>query len=285
MGVLLLLIANKQVSKDSTIKYTLMTEDEHLIESCVLFFEEDNAPVIFCISSQVGCPNSCEFCTSGHRSFIRNLTCNEITQQVEIMMNDICRESQYPFEITYMGIGEPLLNLSNTLLSAEEFIENYPSLVRLNISTILPSIKIDIHEFLFLKGKVRFQLSLHFMNDELREKVFNKKLPSIIESLDFLNRVSEMLDDIYCINYILIEGLNDSVEDARSLVSLSNTNSRLYIKVSEFAPIEESNLKSSSRLQEFYQFLKDNGVKCKYFINKGKDIHASCGHFLAQIRL
>lgn len=269
-------------NEDRTVKYTLQTDDGYVIEACALFFEYEVAKINYCISSQVGCNNSCDFCTSGHRKFIRNLSVDEICDQIRIMLEADPSSQNERFEVTYMGTGEPLNNVENVLLSARTLLRLYNKLERLNISTILPTVSIPLEMFDFFKRVLRFQFSLHFTNDIDRRKYFRRELPTINDSLNYLDRLSETLEDQYCINYILIQDVNDSFNDADLLISLAKIHSNAYIRVSEYVPIKESDLSSSTKLESFFLRIQSSGIKCKRFINMGKDIHASCGHFLAQ---
>jgi len=272
-------------STDKTQKYTYLTKDDYYIESCAVFFEGKESPLNICVSSQVGCRYSCSFCVTGNKKFLRSLSSDEIIAQVDMMMEKNAELRNYSFEITYMGTGEPLDNLEHVVGSMKYFSEMYPKLSRINISTTLPSLSIDLYELQKIQKKVHIQYSLHFTNDIKRKSYFrNNDLPNIADSLNFLAHFSKSISDRLCLNYILFRGINDSTDDAEQLATLAKYHN-CYIKISKYSEISLSELASTREedLLKFAQKLKKSNVDFKIFQSKGEDIHASCGHFLHDI--
>ncbi len=268
---------------DGTLKYQILTVDGHLIEACVVFFWEKSAPVNICISSQIGCECTCSFCVTGYKRFVRNLSSEEIVDQLDVIFNNNPDLLNSNFEITYMGTGEPLQNWDNVISSAISFSEKYNQLHRINISSIFPTIDLPLENILSIKTPVHFQYSLHFVTDEQRKIFFRRKLPSIKSVLNQLNRIYEMTNNPYCVNYILFDSINDRQEDAEALITIIKP-LPAYLKISKYCPIGFSALKASANYEGFVSILNSEGVNWKSFESKGVDIHAACGHLLSDIQ-
>ena len=114
-------IKDKQVSKDSTIKYLFELEDGNYIEAVLMRFD-NRANLTACISTQVGCAMNCSFCATAKLGFKRNLTAEEIIQQIFLIQSDTGLKVT---NIVYMGQGEPLLNIDNMLGSIKIFREQF----------------------------------------------------------------------------------------------------------------------------------------------------------------
>ena len=267
---------------DETIKFQFRTAEKHIIEACVIFFEEEPAPVNICISSQIGCSCKCTFCATGAKAFIRNLTFAEIIEQVSLIFSYMPNIKNKQFEITYMGTGEPFNNIHEVLKSLRYFEEKYNGLQRINMSTIIPHLNVPQDEFIVTKLPIHFQYSLHFLTDDLRNIYFNNKLVPVREALEFLNVISEDTREEFCVNYLLFDGINDSTRDAMKLVQLIKP-LNAYIKISKYCPIADSGLKPSNNFEQFTAVLDEQNIRWKPFQSKGTDIKASCGHLLSDI--
>lgn len=270
-------------SFDDTIKYQMQTTDGYTIEACVIFFWDKVSPINICISSQVGCECKCSFCITGHKKYIRNLSSEEILDQVNLIFQHSPELRSHCFEITYMGTGEPLLNMSAMFASAQLIADRYPLLSRVNISSIFPHNDVPIQELKNLSCPIHFQYSLHFLTDDLRTHYFRRKLAPIKDTLSLLTKISIATNKKFCINYILFEGINDSINDAQSLVKLV-AHLPAYIKISKYCPIPNSNLLPSHNFTSFTEVLALSNIEWKQFESKGTDIHAACGHLLSDVQ-
>ncbi|MFQ7290348.1 MAG: hypothetical protein ACLRPV_16440 [Lacrimispora saccharolytica] len=270
-------------SIDGTLKFQIQTEDGYVIEACVVFFPEKPAPVNICISSQIGCQCSCSFCVTGYKRFVRNLSSEEIVEQLSLIFHENPELLKYRFEITYMGTGEPLLNWDQVCLSAEIFSRKYSRLYRINISSIFPQLCLPIEKILLLDTPVHFQFSLHFVTDEMRRKYFRRELPPITSVLNRLNQIYKIKKSTYCVNYILFDLVNDSPKDAEALTTMMQS-LPAYLKISKYCPIGCSTLRPSSNYEKFTALLRQAGVRWKSFESKGVDIRAACGHLLSDIQ-
>lgn len=267
---------------DQTLKYRFNTEDDGIIEACVVFFEKKEATINICISTQLGCECLCTFCTTGNKRFIRNLSSLEIQEQVKLILDDRKDFRNQKFEITFMGTGEPLKNKENVLDSARCFAVNYKSLVRINISTIFDSLNLSLNELNSIGKPIHFQYSLHFCDDETRSIYFRKKMAPINEVLRFLDNIADYYGKLYCVNYILFDSINDDLSDAHKLVSLIKGH-KAYLKISEFCPILTSDLQPSKKRDRFVAEISKSDIPWKVFSSHGTDIHAACGHLLTDI--
>ena len=212
--------SSRQISSDGTVKLGFRLSDDRLIEG-VLIPTSERATA--CISSQVGCTLQCAFCATGLLKRERNLEAAEIYDQV-VHLNRISEETQgRPLSnIVLMGMGEPLLNLDNVLagidrITAENGLNMSPS--RITLSTV--GIARQIRRLGDLKVKFNLALSLHAATDERRIGIMpiNKSNP-IDELMDALNHFYRETRNKITFEYILLDGVNDSEEDARALVQL-----------------------------------------------------------------
>lgn len=268
---------------DGTLKYQISTFDGYTIEACVVFFWEKVAQVNICISSQVGCECACSFCVTGYKRFIRNLSSEEIAEQLTLIFDNSPDLLTHNFEVTYMGTGEPLQNWDNVLSSASYFSNRYDQLYRINISSVFPKVDLPLEDILSISHPVHFQFSLHFVTDELRKKYFRRELAPIASVFAKLNQLHDITKTPYCINYILFDSINDRPQDAEALIKTIQA-LPAYLKISKYCPIDFSTLKVSQNFESFTSILNSAGIKWKSFESKGIDIHAACGHLLSDIQ-
>jgi 23S rRNA (adenine2503-C2)-methyltransferase len=188
-----------------------------------------------------------------------------------------------PFDITYMGIGEPLANLSEVSESFRLALEKYQNLHRLNVSTIGPKGMIENLSRLPLRGRLHLQLSLHSPFDEERTRLLCRQLPSVSDSVGSLLEFGRVMGDRPCVNYLLFDGINDSQHHAVALANLLPRKVS-YVKVSTFCPIEQSALAPTpeARRQKFIAKLERAGLTVKQFTSRGQDVRAGCGQLFSE---
>ncbi len=208
-----------QSSADRTTKLLLATRDGEYVESVVMPYSDR---VTVCVSSQVGCSVGCLFCATGAMEFRRNLTAAEIVDQVRIASLLSTAEGRRVSNVVYMGMGEPLLNLQAVLDSIriltdpDGFGLSHRSL---SISTVgIPS---GILRLGRAEPQVNLALSLHAPNDVTRATLVPQR---------FRHPVAEILESAWehfalthrklLVEYVLLRGINDSIDDARSLARL-----------------------------------------------------------------
>lgn len=267
----------QQTGKECAKKIFFKCDDQCIVEACLLSLKKHGT--VICISNQVGCSQACTFCAAGLAPFTRNLTFEEIVQQVDQIMERFPAFFKDKFEVTFMGSGEPLTNYENVKSAIDFLVANDANIRKINISTILPYLNRNlIDDFKQYRGRMHIQYSLHFTDDRKREEVFSRTLPSIQDSLVFLDELAECLDDRYANNYILFDKINDREQDVRDLARLLSGN-RGYLKISEMSSINKSKLQRSKNVDRFIKDLKKYNIEYDFFESLGQDVSAGCGQF------
>jgi 23S rRNA (adenine2503-C2)-methyltransferase len=274
-------IALEQISTDGTIKWLIKLEDGNHIES--VFIPEETRGTL-CISSQVGCPINCVFCSTAKMGFTRNLTVSEIIGQVWLAVRRLSKQSGFHdreiSNIVLMGMGEPLLNFDAVIKSMNIMMDDFAyciSKYRLTLSTsgIVPAI-----DKLSEVSACSLAISLHATTNELRNQLvpINKKYPledliaacKRFYSKDQKRQVS--------IEYIMLKDINDSASHAKQLVRLLQG---LPAKVNLIPFNECANIAYKCSLPEtteaFKNILLKSGFRTITRKTRGKDINASCG--------
>jgi 23S rRNA (adenine2503-C2)-methyltransferase len=228
-----------------------------------------NNKFCICLSCQIGCAIACSFCSSGKSKFIRNLSQEEILNQILCAKKII---GQNPSSVVFMGVGEPSLNLINVLGSAEIIHQNYNlPYKKITISTV------GLSNLESLKNiKFNLAISLHSPIEKRR-----KKITPLACSISKILKVSNHYTSINKKNYIMIEytlinGFNDSSKDIDTLLSL-NWPKRTLFNLIEFN--ETNNFKKTpmEEIRKHKLKILSRGYKCFIRNSRGNDIGASCG--------
>ena len=260
-----------QVSVDGTQKLLFKTNKGKLIESVLI---PDDERLTLCISSQVGCKMNCDFCMTGKMGFQDNLSVNEILNQVYSSPN-----SEALTNIVFMGMGEPLDNYENVMKAIEILSADYAlawSPKRITLSTIGVTPKLE--RFLE-ESACHLAVSLHSPITEQRQTIMpiEKKYP-IEEVIDLLKKYDWSKQRRLSFEYIMFDGLNDSLIYARELIKLL---SGIYCRVNliRFHAIPGSSLETASddAMIKFRDFLTSKGFICTIRTSRGEDISAACG--------
>ena len=283
-------IVKKEISSDGTIKYLLELQDGKTIEAVWLKMKEtlldDKGEVIqeakytICVSTQVGCKVGCTFCLTAKGGFTRDLSAGEIIAQVVTLKRDNEHKQDRMINIVYMGMGEPLDNLTNLAKAIEVFKEEEGLCIsgkRQTVSTSGLSTKIDKLGEMDLG--VHIAISLHAVDDALRSELIpmNKahNINSIIEAvkrfpIDTRKRVM--------FEYLVIKDKNDDLGSAKKLVKLL-TDIKAKVNLIYFNPYPGSDYKRPSRedMVAFQEYLLKHGLLCTIRDSKGIDISAACG--------
>lgn len=265
----------QQISKKTnTIKYLFRLEDGQFVETVAIPNREQQYTL--CISSQVGCPLKCAFCASGLKGWVRNLTINEIVEQIMfIKKTDIAITN-----IVFMGIGEPFLNYENVIKAVE--IINDPKLINIGARKITIStsgIFEAIDRFSEFDKQVRLSISLHFPDDALRTKYMpiNEKYP-LTELIKKLKNYQQRTNRLVTFEYILFKSINDNIKWADKLMNLLK-GLDYKINLIPYNPVEGLDFQSPDqrKVTEFYEYLVNNNIKVTLRKRKGDDIKAACG--------
>ncbi len=268
-----------QQSSDGTLKSRFRTFDGHLMEGVLIPTEKRFTA---CVSSQIGCSLSCAFCATGKMQRMRNLSFDEIYDQVAII-NEECFKaySKNLSNIVYMGMGEPLLNYKNVLksierITASDSMNMSPKRITVSTAGVAKMIK-QLGD-----DQVRFNLalSLHAANDLKRNEIMPINETNTIEHLiDALNYFYTKTKNDITLEYILFKDKNDSIEDAKQLISIYRKIPTHLINVIEYNPVSGVDFikpdEDATRI--FTNYLADHKVNVRLRRSRGKDIDAACG--------
>lgn len=277
-SILKIIIKDKKVSqKSGAIKYLHQLWDSELIET-VLILEEKRKTV--CVSSQVGCALGCKFCATARMGLMRNLTAGEIVGQMLSVIKD---SKENITNIVIMGMGEPFLNYENVIKSVDILSDDNGLAIahrRITISTIgiIPAIKRYADE----KIKAKLAISLNAVSDEIRGKLMpvSRSYP-IDELINAAKYYAKRANKKITFEYVLIDGINDSIEDAKKLAGLISGIS-CKINLIPFNPIgNEYKKPAREKIDLFFRTLKSHSVQVNIRWSKGEDINAACGQLLS----
>lgn len=286
-------VLKQRASTDGTRKFLMELEDKKRVESVVIpHSQKKDSKYTLCISTQVGCPVGCAFCATGNSGFQRNLKAYEMVGQVlgserELGKRLKSRENGLISNVVYMGMGEPMFNYDEVIKSIR--ILNDPKGINIGQRHITVSTSGDITGINRLAQEnlqVTLAVSLHACNNELRDQLIplNRKYP--LEKLHLaLEQYQQLTNRRVTFEYLLLQGVNDSLDDAQSLVKLvkpllANINLIPYNEV-ESLPFTKP---SSERVMQFYNYLDQAGANVTIREEKGADIEAACGQLRAEYR-
>ena len=274
-------VVSDQLSTDGTRKFVLELGDGRRIESV---FIPDTPAMTFCISTQVGCAMSCGFCLTGKMGLVRHLTAGEIVGQV-ITLASATGLLEQPFNIVLMGMGEPLHNYDNTMkalrmLHAEEGLSISPRRVTLSTVGIVPGIERLAREPLM----PNLAISLHATTDEQRTALVppNTKYP-LAAILDACRRFPLKKRSRITFEYVLLNGVNDTPEDARRLATLLlGIKAKVNLIPLNAAPGIPFERPPDARVDRFAQVLADRHLTVSVRKSRGRDIRAACGQLIVE---
>jgi len=267
-------LRRQESQKDGTIKYLWQLSDGNCVETVLMRYHYGNT---VCISTEVGCRMGCAFCASTIGGLVRKLEPFEMLDEVLFTQVD---SGQPISHIVLMGIGEPLDNFDNVMRFLE--LVNSPegmniSMRHISLSTcgLVPM----IDRLAKLKLQLTLSVSLHAPNDRVRNTIMpvNKAYPTQ-ELLDACRRYYAETSRRISFEYAMIDGVNDSVENARELISRLR-GLPAHFNLIPLNHVEESPLKPSSKaaVALFQKTLEDAGIPATVRRTLGGDIDASCG--------
>jgi 23S rRNA (adenine2503-C2)-methyltransferase len=285
-----LTVETERESRDGTVKTLFRTADGHPVEAVLMRYRDGRRSL--CLSSQSGCPLTCTFCATGSMAFGRNLTASEILDQALHF-----RRLTKVDHAVFMGMGEPMLNLDEVLGAARRLPDLGITHRRTTISTVgwLPGLRRFVDE---VDEPIRLALSLHAPDDELRSRIMpvNEKYP-IADVVAACRRQAEATRRRVFVEYVMLAGVNDAPEQARSLAQLLG---RDHFKVNlipynpwaastgglaagarpNTPPTAAGGLyegSSRERIAAFRHELERARVPVTVRLTRGRDIEAACG--------
>ena len=275
-------ITRRMQSGDGTVKWLLRFADGNEAET-VYIPEEDRGTL--CISSQVGCTLTCTFCHTGTQKLVRNLDVSEITGQILLAMDELgdwpaAREDRRLTNIVLMGMGEPLFNYGNVvdamrIAMSGEGIGMSKRRITLSTSGVVPEI--------YRCGEdldVNLAISLHAVRDGLRDELvpINRKHP-LEELVDACRNYPRLANSRRITwEYVMLDGVNDSDEDARALVRLiKGIPSKINLIPFNSWPGAPYQCSSRERIASFARIVTKAGYASPVRTPRGQDILAACG--------
>ena len=265
-----------------TIKVLFRLPDGQAIETVLMRYAERRT---LCISTQAGCAMGCVFCATGQMGFRRNLSSGEIAEQVLVFARELKSEEARPTNVVLMGMGEPFHNYNATMAAIDRLGDPdgfNMGARRFTISTVglIPAIK----RFTAEKRQVGLAISLHASDDALRSSMLpvNKRFP-IKKLIEACHEYVEATGRRVTFEWALIQGVNDSPEEARNLARLLK-GLNCHVNVIPLNPTSGySGARSTrERVAAFQQLLESQGISCTVRVRRGIDIHAGCGQLAGQ---
>jgi 23S rRNA (adenine2503-C2)-methyltransferase len=275
-------IVVEQIATDGTIKWAMQTHCGNRIES--VFIPEDDRNTL-CVSSQIGCALACSFCSTAQQGFNRNLTTSEIIGQLFIAQNRVGKDRRIT-NVVMMGMGEPLLNFDNVVAACNLMMDDFAYGLSKRRVTISSSGVVPAIERLGEACDVSLAISLHAVRDELRDELvpINKKYPLNVLMEACRENAKIAPRRFITFEYVMLDGINDSLEDAKDLIKLLKT-VPCKLNLIPFNPFPNSPYRCSKKetLLKFKTLLNDAGIITTVRKTRGDDIDAACGQLVGQV--
>jgi 23S rRNA (adenine2503-C2)-methyltransferase len=260
-------------SADGTVKVLFQTGEGHPVEAVLMRYRDGRRSV--CVSSQSGCPLTCTFCATGQMQFRRNLSAWEILDQALHF-----RRVEPIDHVVFMGMGEPMLNVDAVIEAARRLPDLGVTHRRTTISTVgwLPGLTRFVDE---VDEPIRLALSLHAPADALRSELMpvNDRYP-LEDVLGECRRYFELRGRKVFVEYVMLAGVNDSVEHANELADLLDR-SVFKVNLIPYNPTGMYDGSSRDAIAAFKAVLDAARLPSTVRLTRGRDIAAACGQLAA----
>lgn len=271
-------VTTQTSSTGDTTKTLFACADGKKIEAVLM--RHDTGRNTVCISSQVGCPMACSFCATGTMGLKRNLTCDEMVEQVVHFVRFLLPTKERVTNVVFMGMGEPFHNYDEVMKAVR--LMNDPEGMNIGarhitISTcgIVPGI-LKLAEQPF---QVNLAISLHSAVNDTRTSIMPVNRPYPIEKLmAAIETYTEKTNRKIFFEYLMLKGINDTQKEADALAELIMKNPRLYhVNLIKYHDTNAFTATSKNARIDFMEYLKELGVPVTHRITFGEDIDAACG--------
>lgn len=256
-------------------KVSFKLEDGKLIEAVLMKARGEKNTV--CVSSQVGCPVRCLFCSTGKMGFKRNLTAGEILGQVY----HFARQHEIS-NVVFMGMGEPLLNYDDVMVAARTLNHSLGMGIaarKIVISTV--GIIEGIRKLAREKEQFRLAWSLISPFDDVRKRLIAlRSLPSIGETIDAINDYQRRTKRRVTIEYVVIDGVNDRYRDTDALIDTAKALNS-HVNLIPYNPAFGADYKEGN-VSALYNALQNKGVLTTIRKSLGAEINAACGQLVGR---
>ena len=271
-------ILKKQEDEDVK-KYLFELADGNRIESVLMFHDYGTS---LCVSSQVGCNMGCAFCESGRLKKVRNLETYEIVEQLLLIEKDAKVKITH---VVVMGIGEPFDNYDNVMnfiriVTSNKGIDMGSRHITVSTCGVIPGIMKFMDDF----DQVNLAISLHAPNDEIRNKIMPiSKAYKLNDLMDTIKLYIAKTNRRVTFEYIMLDGVNDSLENAKELAKLIK-GMNCYVNLIPYNETENIAFKRSKKVQilAFYDILKKNNIAVTIRREFGGKVDAACGQLRAK---
>jgi 23S rRNA (adenine2503-C2)-methyltransferase len=264
-----LTVVTESESRDGTIKTLFHTRDGKSVEAVLMRYRDGRRSL--CVSSQSGCPLTCTFCATGQMRFGRNLTASEILDQALYF-----RRIEAIDHCAFMGMGEPMLNLDAVVAAARRLPEAGITHRRATISTVgwLPGLRRFVDE---VDEPIRLALSLHAAEPTLRSRLMpvNDRYP-LEEVIAECRRYVEKRRRKVFVEYVMLAGVNDRVEQAAALARLLDPKA-FKVNLIPYNPTGAYEGSSRAAIAAFKTVLDRARIPATVRLTRGRDVAAACG--------
>lgn len=270
----LLEVVTHQISSDGTHKFLFKLSDGNLIETVLMPHPYGYSA---CVTSQLGCNMSCAFCASGMKKKLRNLDASEIVMQLKSVEREVDVRISH---VVVMGIGEPFDNYDNVIkflniINNAHGMEIGARHISVSTSGIVPMILKYATEGI----QSNLAISLHAPNNEIRNQIMPvNKAYDINELVSAIKKYIEITNRRVTIEYILLEGVNNSEKNALELAHLLK-GLNVYVNLIPYNEVKEKPFVKSTieHTRKFFDTLKKCGINVTQRYEYGSDIDAACG--------
>ncbi len=267
-------VEREATSRDGTVKALFRTSDGRPVEAVLMRYRDGRRSL--CVSSQSGCPLTCTFCATGAMRFGRNLTASEILDQALHF-----RRTEPVNHCVFMGMGEPMLNLDAVLEAARALPDLGITPRRTTISTVgwLPELRRFVDE---VEEPIRLALSVHAADGALRSRLMpvNDRYP-LGDVVAECRRYVQLRHRKVFVEYVMLAGVNDRVEQARQLAELLDP-AAFKVNLIPYNPTGSFDGSSRAAIGAFKAVLDRAGLPATVRLTRGRDIEAACGQLAAQ---
>jgi 23S rRNA (adenine2503-C2)-methyltransferase len=268
-------VAHQAESRDGTVKTLFRTTDGKSVEAVLMRYRDGRRSI--CVSSQSGCPLTCTFCATGQMRFGRNLTAWEILDQALHF-----RRLEAIDHCVFMGMGEPMLNLDAVLGAARRLPDVGITNRRTTVSTVgwLPGLRRFVDE---VDEPIRLALSLHAADPALRSRLMpvNDRYP-LEDVVAECRRYVELRRRKVFVEYVMLAGVNDRVEQAAQLAGLLDPKA-FKVNLIPYNPTGAYDGSSRAAIAAFKAVLDRAGIPATVRLTRGRDIDAACGQLAAKV--
>jgi 23S rRNA (adenine2503-C2)-methyltransferase len=269
-------LAEQAEARDGTVKALFRTGEGHPVEAVLMRYR--NGRRSLCLSSQSGCPLTCTFCATGQMRFGRNLSASEILDQALHF-----RRIEPVDHAVFMGMGEPMLNMEAVVEAARRLPDLGITHRRTTVSTVgwLPGLRRFVDE---VEEPIRLALSLHAPTEELRSELMpvNERYP-LADVLTECRRYFALRRRKVFVEYVMLRGVNDRVEQAHALVELLDA-TVFKVNLIPYNPTGMYAGSSRRAIAAFRDVLDQARLPSTVRLTRGRDIAAACGQLAAAPR-